>query len=85
MKASARKSYGEYKAVIVHEMLGGRIRTEVLGQKAVPLIWRGSEYLPGGPTRHVRGRVFATRDEAVAHAQAVIDRRNEARKGWRVR
>ena len=70
-KASARKSCGEYKAVVIHP--DGR--TEILGKRERPLIWRGREALPGGPTHFVRGKTFATRDEAVTFAQRTIDLR----------
>jgi hypothetical protein len=70
-RASARKSYGEYKPIIVHS--DGR--TEILGKRERPLIWRGKEPLPGGPTHFVRGKTFATRYEAEEFADRVINKR----------
>ncbi|CEG08748.1 hypothetical protein BN961_02166 [Afipia felis] len=68
-KASARKSFGEYKAVIVYP----NGRTEILGKCERPLIWRGKEALPGGLTHFVRGKTFANREDAIARAQREID------------
>jgi hypothetical protein len=82
MRPSARKSYGEFKPIIIHD--GGR--TEVLGRKVRPLIWvpgqAGMHPLPGGPTHNVRGKTFSTREAAVAFAERTIARRLDARAQW---
>jgi|GEM_PF-6120991 len=70
-RPSARKSFGQYKAVIVHE--DGR--SEILGKVSRPLVWRGKESMPGGPMRFVRGKTFASREEAIAFARRTIDLR----------
>lgn len=75
MRASAVKSRGEYKAVIIHTISANRERREILGKRERPLIWRGREPLPGGPTHFVRGKTYATRAEAVAVAERAIDQR----------
>jgi len=76
--ASARKSYGAYKPVIVHIHSTGGTSTEIVGQRGyrehiIPLTkWYD------GPTdvyHAQRGITFATRTEAVTYAQSVIDLR----------
>lgn len=85
MKASARKSYGEFKPVIVHD--DGR--TEVVGKRERPLVWvpgqAGMHPLPGGPTHLVRGKTFAAKADAVAYAQRHIDARTAAMAAARER
>lgn len=71
-KASAVKSYGEYKAVIIHK--DGR--REILGKRERPLIWRGKDPLPGGPTHFVRGKTYPTRAEAISRAEREIAHRS---------
>lgn len=82
MKASARKSFGEFKPVIVHD--DGR--TEVVGKRERALVWvpgqAGMHPLPGGPTHFVRGKTFAAKADAVAYAQRHIDARIAARAEW---
>ena len=64
MKASARKSHGEYKPVIVHD--SGR--TEIIG--------RNVRYCPyTHRTFGRRGVVFAGRADAVGYAAQTINRR----------
>ena len=73
-KASARKSLGEYKPLIVYP----EGRTEVCEQSPE----RFDRYTKQGVIkgqRMARGNTYATREEAIAAAQAVIDaRRDEA-------
>jgi hypothetical protein len=80
MKAGARKSYGEYKPLIITEHFG-RVRTEVLGQRSYIQKIQPLTKFYDGPTRvkhNLRGLTFPTREEAVAYAEAEI-RRREAR------
>lgn len=84
MKPAAQKSRGEYKAVILH-IEGGRTRREILGKRSRPLIWRGREPLPGGPTHFVRGKTFATRDAALDAARRSIALREERMRQARER
>ena len=75
MKASARKSLGEYKPLIIHD--SGR--TEVVGQRGHTEHWialtnSGETYRPR------RGVTFVDRDKAVAYAQRHIDRLREFKK-----
>lgn len=74
MRASARKSLGEYKPLIVHE----NGRTEVVGKRGRTEHWRALTNC-GETYRPQRGVTFADRDEAVAYAQRHIDRLNEAK------
>lgn len=72
MKASARKSLGEFKPLIIH----ASGRTEVVGQRGHTEHWIA--LTNGGETYHARrGVTFKTREEAVAYAQARIDRLTE--------
>ena len=72
MKASARKSLGEYKPLIIHS--SGR--TEVVGQRGTTELWVA--LTNGGSTyRARRGVTFADRTDAIAHAQKVIDKTDE--------
>lgn len=72
MKASARKSLGEFKPLIVHD--SGR--TEVVGQRGHTEHWLA--LTNGGETyRARRGVTFAARADAVAYAQRHIDRLRE--------
>ncbi|PQV52917.1 hypothetical protein LX70_04023 [Defluviimonas denitrificans] len=74
MKASARKSLGEFKPLIIHD--SGR--TEVVGKRGHTEHWQA--LTNGGETYHpVRGVTFPDRGEAVAYAQRHIDRLLEAR------
>lgn len=68
--ASARKSQGEYKPVIVHT--SGR--TEVLQQATVKPYSRTLDGKRRLYTAEARGTTYATREEALAVAQAHIDR-----------
>lgn len=75
MKASARKSLGEFKPLIVHD--SGR--TEVVGQRGraehwVALTDSGETY------RAIRGVTFKAREDAIAYAQQHIDRLIEFRE-----
>lgn len=81
MKASARKSYGEYKPLIVHP--SGR--TEVVGQRGHLERIQPQTKFYDGPLEvwHAhRGVTFKSREEAVRYAQQHIDRliENRARK-----
>lgn len=72
-KASARKSLGEYKPLIVYP--DGR--TKVCEQSPD----RAARNTPKGivqGNRYARGKTYATRAEAIAAAQDVIDYRREA-------
>lgn len=72
MKASARKSLGEYKPVIVH----GNGRTEVVGQRGHTEHWQALTNC--GETYHARrGVTFPDRADAVAYAQRHIERLRE--------
>lgn len=85
MKASARKSFGEYKPIIIHphmhlpEIDG---RTEVVGQRGrLEVIIPQTKHYQG-PTEvwhSKRGVTFVDRSDAVAYAQCEIERRNAAR------
>ncbi len=72
MKASARKSLGEYKPLIVHR--SGR--TEVVGQRGHTEHWQALTNC-GETYRARRGVVFKDRKDAVDYAQRHIDRLNE--------
>lgn len=77
MRASARKSYGEYKPVIVHT----NGRTEIVGQKGRLDRIQAQTVFYSGPSEIWRGRrgvTFTERDDAVAYAQRVINRREKA-------
>lgn len=72
MKASARKSLGEFKPLIVHD--SGR--TEVVGRRGTTEHWvaltnSGETYRPR------RGVTFKERADAVAYAQRHIERLTE--------
>lgn len=72
MKASARKSLGEFKPLIVH----ASGRTEVVGQRGNTEHWVA--LTNSGETYHARrGVTFKTREEAIEYAQRRIDRLNE--------
>jgi len=72
MKASARKSLGEYKPLIIHD--SGR--TEVIGKRSHTEHWIA--LTNAGTTQHFsRGVTYAERADAVAHAQKHIDRLKE--------
>lgn len=82
MKASARKIYGRYKAVILHPAFGahiGKTRSEYIGTR-----WHPTE--DGRDMRVTAGApLYDTRDEALRVAKAVIDRREarlRARTGY---
>lgn len=69
MKASARKSLGEFKPLIVH----ANGRTEIVGQRGHTEHWQA--FTNGGETYHARrGVTFTEREDAVAYAQRHIDR-----------
>lgn len=72
MKASAKKMYGRFKAVILHPAFGahiGKTRSEFIGTR-----WHVTE--DGRDMRVTKGApLYDTRDEAVRVAQSVIDRR----------
>lgn len=75
VQPSARKSQGSYKPVIIHT--SGR--TQVLQQAAVkPYSWN-DKHTKRRYTADARGTTYATREEALAVAQAFIDKcRDEA-------
>jgi hypothetical protein len=72
LKASARKSYGAYKPVIVYP--DGR--SQIVGQH---LERRYREWIDGKPNiktvfyRNYRGEIFDTRELATAYATSVIE------------
>lgn len=78
LTASARKSLGSYKPIIVHDRGSLTERTEVVGTCAET---RYREWIDGRPnprtayTHYERGRTFSDRGEAVQYAQQVIDSR----------
>lgn len=72
MKASARKSLGEYKPLIVHD--SGR--TEVVGKRGHTEYWIALTY-SGETYRAHRGVTFPSRKEAIDYAQKHIDRLRE--------
>jgi hypothetical protein len=72
MKASARKSLGEFKPLIIHS--DGR--TEVVGQRGRTEHWVALTN-SGETYRARRGITFETSEEAIAYAQNRIDRLNE--------
>lgn len=74
MRASARKSLGEYKPLIVHK--SGR--TEVVGQRGHTERWVALTN-SGETYRARRGVTFKSREDAVAYAQRHIGRLNELR------
>jgi len=72
-KASARKSLGEYKPLIVYP----NGKTEVCEKSPE----RANHYTAKGMikgNRYARGKTYADRAEAIAAAQDVIDYRREA-------
>jgi hypothetical protein len=77
MTTSARKSFGEYKAVIIHEHFGRR-RSEILGKSgSVEKVQQQTKFY-SGPSEilhYRRGLTFRTRETAIAHAQATIESR----------
>ena len=76
--ASARKSFGSYKPVIVHDRGSLTERTEVVGTRAET---RYREWIDGRPnprtayTHYERGMTFSDRGGAVQYAQRVIESR----------
>lgn len=71
MKASARKSLGEYKPLIIH----ASGRTEVIGKREAT----GYQARVEGKERYRRGLTFTDRAAAMAYAQRHIDRLIEDR------
>ena len=85
MKASARKSYGEYKPMIVHPGIRGRSRSEIVGQRGHMQRIQPQTKFYEGPTEiwHARrGVTFKDRAEAIAYAQKVIDVRKAAHEKY---
>jgi hypothetical protein len=72
MKASARKSLGEYKPLIIHD--SGR--TEVIGKRGRTEHWQALTNC-GETYRPQRGVTFADKGRAIAYAQRHIDRLRE--------
>jgi len=75
MEATARKSLGEYKPVIRY----ASGRTEICGQNA-RLIREFAQTKFGHCSERIkykRGVTFASRNDAIAYAQRVIDQRHE--------
>lgn len=72
MKATARKSLGEYKPVIIHD--SGR--TEVVGKRGHTEHWQALTNC-GETYRPRRGVTFTTKEDAIAYAQKHIDRLTE--------
>ncbi|PKR54246.1 hypothetical protein COO20_08850 [Thalassospira marina] len=86
MKASARKSYGEYKPVIIHDPDGVRRRTEIVGKrdKYRPIVAETVFY--SGPSEEIdwsRGVTFVNRDDAIKYAERLIKQRLARRKAFR--
>ncbi len=77
MKASARKSYGEYKPVIIYD----NGRTEICGKKGYVVQEQAQTQFGYSSERTIfqRGKTFKERQDAVDYAQAVIDRRQRER------
>lgn len=74
MRAAARKSFGEFKPMIIHK--DGR--TEIVGQRGrVEQIQPQTKFYSGPSEvyRARRGVTFSTKDEAVAFAQLQINAR----------
>ncbi|WP_085044314.1 hypothetical protein [Ensifer aridi] len=74
MKPSARKSYGEFKPVIIHD--SGR--TEIVGQRGHVQRVRPETVFYSGPTEihhSERGVTFTDRGDAIAYARRVIEDR----------
>ena len=69
-KASARKSLGEFKPLIIYPN-GSTEVCEKSPERADQYTRNG--VIPGN--RYARGNTYATREEAIAAAQAVIDAR----------
>jgi len=77
MKASARKSYGEYKPVIIYD----NGRTEICGQRGYNVFEYAQTQFGYSSIRWVakRGLTFKLRAEAVDFAQRDIEHRQQYR------
>ncbi len=72
-KASAKKSFGEYKPLMIHP--SGY--TEILGKRGYVERIQPLTKFYEGPTEVIhyqRGKTFQTRVEAIAYAQKYIDK-----------
>lgn len=71
MKASARKSYGKYKPMVIHPCG----RTQILGQRGYVQHWVA--LTNDGRTYHARrGLTFETRHQAIEYTEKWIERFN---------